>query len=127
MSEDIAPLEHAGQCALSGIPCRGMSISKRTIPRRIGLHHLEHYVSVAECENIKRAAKTLGVSQPSLSRKMRDLELYLGLDLFERGAKSIILTEAGRAFHQECKAVMKRVAKALDTVSGWTLLGKEQA
>ncbi len=67
----------------------------------------------------------MGVSQPSLSRKMRDLELYVGVDLFERGAKSIILTEAGRAFHQECKSVVKTVAKALDTVSGWTVLGKE--
>ena len=62
------------------------------------LRHLRYFIGVAEEENVSRAALKLHVSQPALSRQIRDLEEELGFLLLERSARSVRLTEAGRAF-----------------------------
>jgi DNA-binding transcriptional LysR family regulator len=77
------------------------------------LRHLRYFVAVAEAENVSRAALKLHVSQPALSRQVRDLEGELGFLLFERSAKSVRLTEAGRAFLGESRAVLQRAGEAV--------------
>lgn len=79
------------------------------------LRHLRYFVAVAEEENVTRAAARLRVSQPPLSRQIQDLEAELGLQLLERTAKSVRLTEAGRVFYQEARAVLQRVEDAIAT------------
>jgi len=59
------------------------------------LRHLRYFVAVAEEENVSRAALKLHVSQPGISRQIHDLADELGLQLFERSAKSARLTGAG--------------------------------
>lgn len=87
------------------------------------LRHLRYFVAVAEEENVTRAAARLHVSQPPLSRQLRDLEEELGLRLFERGPKSLRLTAAGRVFLIEARAVLERVQQAVNVASG--LAGRE--
>jgi DNA-binding transcriptional LysR family regulator len=77
------------------------------------LRHLRYFVAVAETENVTRAALKLHVSQPALSRQIRDLEEELGFPLLERGAKSVRLTEAGRTFLTESRAVLQRTQEAV--------------
>jgi DNA-binding transcriptional LysR family regulator len=77
------------------------------------LRHLRYFVAVAEEENISRAALKLRVSQPGLSRQVRDLEDEIGFQLFERSAKSIKLTAAGKTFMTEARAVLQRADDAL--------------
>ncbi|HVU35776.1 MAG TPA: LysR family transcriptional regulator, partial [Opitutaceae bacterium] len=78
------------------------------------LRHLRYFVAVAEAENVSRAALRLHVSQPALSRQIRDLEEELGFALFMRSAKSVRLSDAGRAFLAETRAVLQRTAEAVE-------------
>ena len=77
------------------------------------LRHLRYFIAVAEAENVSRAALKLHVSQPALSRQIRDLEEELGFKLLERSAKSVRLTAAGKTFQWEARAVLQRVEEAL--------------
>jgi DNA-binding transcriptional LysR family regulator len=77
------------------------------------LRHLRYFVAVAEAENITRAATKLHVSQPALSRQIHDLEDDIGFPLLERSAKSVRLTEAGRTFLTEARAVLQRAGEAV--------------
>ena len=54
-------------------------------------------------------------SQPALSRQIHDLEEELGFSLFERSAKSVRLTEAGKSFLIESRAVLQRTEEAVNT------------
>ena len=76
------------------------------------LRHLRYFVRVAEEENVSRAAGKLHLSQPALSRQIRDLEEDLGVLLLTRSAKSVRLTEAGRVFLTEALAVLQRTEEA---------------
>jgi DNA-binding transcriptional LysR family regulator len=79
------------------------------------LRHLRYFVVVAEEQNVTRAAERLHVSQPPLSRQIRDLEQELGVELFQRTAKSLALTEAGKVFLNEARAVLLRAEQAVQT------------
>src|SRR5665213_3635549 len=70
------------------------------------LRHFRYFVAVAEEENVSRAALKLHVSQPGVSRQIQDLEDEIGFQLFERSAKSLKLTAAGKVFLAEAKSVL---------------------
>ncbi|MCH6255892.1 LysR substrate-binding domain-containing protein [Puniceicoccaceae bacterium K14] len=78
------------------------------------LRHLRYFIAVALEENVSKAALKLHVSQPALSRQVRDLEEEMGVTLLERGAKSIKLTEAGRVFLDEASEVLERLEEGID-------------
>ena len=77
------------------------------------LRHLRYFVAVAEMDNVSRAALKLHVSQPALSRQIRDLEDEIGFCLLERTAKSVRLTEAGRAFLDDARALLQNADEAV--------------
>jgi len=80
------------------------------------LRHLRYFVAVAEEQNVTRAAARLHVSQPPLSRQIRDLEHELAVALFEHGAKAVRVTEAGKVFLNEARAVLQRADEAVQMV-----------
>src|SRR4029078_190017 len=91
-----------------------VSICRRGILEpAVELRHLRYFVAVAEMENVSRAALKLHVSQPALSRQIRDLEDEIGFALLERTAKSVRLTDAGRAFLDNARALLQNADEAV--------------
>ena len=62
------------------------------------LRHLRYFVSVAEEQSFTKAAQKLFTTQPSLSQQIKDLEQEVGVQLFDRSARQIQLTQEGQAF-----------------------------
>jgi LysR family transcriptional regulator, benzoate and cis,cis-muconate-responsive activator of ben and cat genes len=80
------------------------------------LRHLRYFAAVAELRNVTQAARRLHVAQPALSRQIQDLEEELGLKLIERSTRGIKLTETGKFFADEARAVLARAEEALRAV-----------
>jgi LysR family cyn operon transcriptional activator len=80
------------------------------------LRHLRTFVVVAETENFTRAAERLGVSQPSISIQVKELEATLGAQLFARLGPRVSLTPAGRAFRERAELVLAKLGEAVQAV-----------
>ena len=94
---------------------------------RVELRHLRYFVAVAEAENVLRAStQKLHVSQPAVSRQIRDLEDELGVQLFERTGKALNLTDAGRLFLKEARAILERTDEAVANVRGFAQAGETE-
>jgi DNA-binding transcriptional LysR family regulator len=72
---------------------------------------LRYFIAVANEENISAAAKLLHLSQPTLSRQLKDLEVELGTALFERGNRKITLTDEGKFLLTKAKEIVELVEK----------------
>jgi len=81
------------------------------------LRHVRYFIAVAEELNFSRAAQRLHVSQPPLSRQIRDLESELNVKLFERNRQEVKLTRVGRALLPRARELMRN-AEALRTHAG---------
>lgn len=71
------------------------------------LYQLNYFVKVAETEHMTRAAEELNVSEPTLSRAIRQLERELETKLFERRGRSIALTESGHVLLFRAREILK--------------------
>lgn len=80
------------------------------------LRHLKYFLTVAEELNFSRAATKLYISQPALSRQIKDLEDELKVLLFVRESKGLKLTEAGQVFLEHAKDILNRADIAVQTI-----------
>jgi LysR family cyn operon transcriptional activator len=81
------------------------------------LRHLRYFLAVAEVGSFSRAADRLGISQPTLSQQMRDLEVALRVSLFQRRGKRILLTSAGLIFQEHARAILRQFESFLQELS----------
>src|SRR5713101_653441 len=81
------------------------------------LRHLRYFLAVAEVGSFSRAADRLGISQPTLSQQMRDLEAALRVALFQRRGKRILLTSAGLIFQQHAHAILRQIENFLEELN----------
>jgi len=84
---------------------------------RLTLHQMRIVWAVAHAETVSRAAKQLGLSQPSLSQQIAKLEASVGHQIFVRGAKSMTLTEIGAFLVERSEHVMREM-QALEDALG---------
>jgi DNA-binding transcriptional LysR family regulator len=80
------------------------------------LQQLTYFLAAAEHGSFSRAARALYLAQPSLSEQVRALESELGVALFVRAGRGVVLTEAGRAFRPEAERVLAALATAREAV-----------
>ena len=70
------------------------------------LKELSYVVAVAQTGSVSKAAENLFISQPSLSRYIRDLESRLGVQLFQRVGNRVSLTYAGEKYVETSKQIL---------------------
>src|SRR5262249_2134735 len=79
------------------------------------LRHLRYFIAVAEEGHITRAAERLGMQQPPLSRQIKAIEREMDVQLFQRKARGVELTDAGRAFLGDARAMLAHLDHAFDS------------
>lgn len=80
------------------------------------LKHLEYFVAVAEELNMRVAAEKMNISQPPMSRQIRELEKGLGIHLFDRGKKKLRLTEEGEFLLREARDILTKSHNAAQMI-----------
>ena len=83
----------------------------------LDIRHLRYFLAVAEAESFSRAADRLGISQPSVSQQMRDLEAGLRVPLFQRRGKRILLTPKGLIFQEHARTVLRQLESFLEELN----------
>ena len=76
------------------------------------LRHLRYFVAIGEEQHYGRAARSLRVAQPALSRQIQDLEEELGFKLFERLPRGVKLSTAGKLFLEDARRILREVNEA---------------
>ncbi len=77
------------------------------------LRHIRYFLAVAEELHFRKAAEKLYISQPGLSRQIKELEERLGVRLLERHSRKVSLTRAGSFLYQEFSMHLKRLEHAI--------------
>ena len=83
----------------------------------LDIRHLRYFLAVAEAGSFSRAAERLGISQPSVSQQMRDLEADLRVPLFQRRGKRILLTPRGLIFQEHARAILHQLENFLQELN----------
>lgn len=76
------------------------------------LRHLRYFIAVAESAHFRRAAQTLGITEPALSRQIKDLERELGVPLFARKGRGTVLSAAGSSLYPDALQIMELIDNA---------------
>ncbi|HXF82087.1 MAG TPA: archease [bacterium] len=81
------------------------------------LHQLRIFETVARLGSFSRAAEALGISQPSVSIQIGDLERSLGVELFTTSGRRVELTAAGQALYERARRILELADEARRTVA----------
>ncbi len=77
---------------------------------------MKTFIAVVECGSFSACARTLGVSQPSVSRQINQLESKLGVRLLQRTTRRLSLTEAGELYYQKARKIQHDVIEANESL-----------
>ena len=80
------------------------------------LSHIRAVIAVAERGSLRAAARSLGLAQPSITRSIREVEHDLGVALFERRARGVVLTPMGELFLRRATAVQTELRQAREEI-----------
>jgi LysR family transcriptional regulator, pca operon transcriptional activator len=82
----------------------------------IKLRHIRAFLDIAALGNLTAVARAQGITQPALSRTLAELEDLLGVALFSREARRLVLTEAGRMFRQHAALGVQALEAAVTSL-----------
>ena len=80
----------------------------------MNLQRLEYFMAVAREKSLSKAAHSLFVSQPALSKQIKKLEDTLGFPLFIRSASGMTLTNKGQDLHRELDPILGHLSRLMD-------------
>lgn len=130
---DIArryPDSHVGGAAPLPAPPPARRQRPAAGPSGMTLRYLRAVTTVATAHSIGRAAERLGISQPALSRQLRELEHAVGTTLLERSARGVTLTPAGLTLAADAPALLagaeqlvREVSRAKRRIEGRCVVG----
>ena len=88
------------------------------------LRHLEIFRAVCARESITLAAETLNMTQPAVSMAIRELEVFYGLQLFERMNRRLYITEAGRSLLQYADTILNQFQESVQVLRQGNVRGR---
>ena len=71
--------------------------------------HMKYAVEVAKLGSLNKAAEVLLIAQPNISRSIKELEADLGISIFNRSAKGMVLTPEGEEFINYAQSILKQI------------------
>lgn len=74
------------------------------------LESMRVYVHVVDTQSFARAAEVLGLPRSTVSRVIKELETYLGLQLLQRTTRNLNVTADGQSYYAECKRILSDIA-----------------
>lgn len=87
------------------------------------LRHLKIFVAVCDCNSITHAAEKLFLAQPAVSLAIRELEQYYGIQLFDRIARKLYITEAGKQFLEYALHITSLFQEMETGIKNWDSIG----
>src|SRR5262245_25748918 len=84
---------------------------------RFTLRQIQYLVAVADTMSFRRAAERCNVSQPSLSAQVADVEAALGVALFERDRRGVLLTAAGQELIARARRILVEADDFMDSAN----------
>lgn len=81
------------------------------------LHGLSAFVRAVEAASFTAAARTLGTTPSAVSKSVARLEARLGVKLFQRSTRAVVLTEEGRAYYERIASLVRGLEEASDAVA----------
>ena len=81
------------------------------------IQSIKAFITVSETGSFSRAAESLFLTQPAISKRIQTLEHTLGITLFDRIGKSVRLTEAGHALLPSCRRILDEIAESQRIIS----------
>lgn len=91
---------------------------KGPVKTELELRHLRAFVTVVEAGGHTRAARSLGVSQSTVSETLIALERALGTELFRKGAKGVALTRSGEALLPHARRILAQTSELVAQLAG---------
>lgn len=84
---------------------------------KIKFRHLQTFVEVARQKSVVQASKVLNVSQPAVTKTIREMEEALGVTVFEREGRGLRLTRSGEVFLRHAGTTLASLKRGMDAVS----------
>ena len=112
----LLSLRDGGEVAPAAPPSVAPAGPHQTLPPALELRHLRYFSAVVDHGGFSRAAQELGLTQPSLSRQVADLEYHVGTPLLDRSARGVVPTEAGRILRESVRQVTEALTGALNDI-----------
>lgn len=87
--------------------------------RKLAIYHLETLLWIARLGTFRAAAERLGTTQPAISARVREIESQLGVEVFRREGRGVVLTARGRQLVKDCEPLLAGFERALMDAGGF--------